>query len=140
MDAAVPYRPPVREMAVRFLPWQHRRCVGARRPSVFRPYTWALWLKRLTSKALGRDARRPPPQPADGVVRSAQIEPLTEADVSSAVELAVRVLRVQPGDLGEQFASGITDDLRRMFVARASGKKQTAGDGNRTRMTSLKGV
>ena len=51
-----------------------------------------------------------------------QIEPLTEADVASAVELAVRVLRVKPGDLGEQFASDITDDLRQMFVAKANGQ------------------
>jgi len=71
---------------------------------------------------LGRDAHRPPPQPADGMVRSVQIEPLTEADVSSAVQFAVRVLRVKPGDLGEQFASDMTDDLRQMFVAKASGQ------------------
>jgi ribosomal protein S18 acetylase RimI-like enzyme len=51
-----------------------------------------------------------------------QIEPLTEADVASAVELAVRVLRVKPGDRGEQFASDITDELRQMFVAKASGQ------------------
>jgi ribosomal protein S18 acetylase RimI-like enzyme len=56
------------------------------------------------------------------MVRSMHIEPLTQADVSSAVELAVRVLRVKPGDLGEQFASDITDDLRHMFVAKASGQ------------------
>jgi ribosomal protein S18 acetylase RimI-like enzyme len=71
---------------------------------------------------LAHDARRLPPQPTDGMVRSVQIEPLTEADVSSAVEFAVRVLRVKPGDLGEQFASDITDDLRQMFVAKASGQ------------------
>jgi len=81
-----------------------------------------VWLKRLISKVLGRDARRPPPQPTDGMVRSVQIELLTEADVSSAVEFAVRVLRVKPGDLGEQFASDIADDLRQMFVAKASGQ------------------
>ena len=56
---------------------------------------------------------------SEAVVR---IEPLTEADVASAVELAVRVLRVKPGDLGEQFASDITDDLRQMFVAKANGQ------------------
>jgi hypothetical protein len=56
------------------------------------------------------------------MVRSVQIEPLTEADVSSAVEFAVRVLRVKPGDLGEQFASDVTDDLRQMFVAKAGGQ------------------
>jgi aminoglycoside 6'-N-acetyltransferase I len=71
---------------------------------------------------LGHDARRPLPQPTDGMVRSVQIKPLTQADVSSAVEFAVRVLRVKPGDLGEQFASDITDDLRHMFVAKASGQ------------------
>src|ERR1700749_4952365 len=113
---------PVREMVVRFLPWQHRRCAGARRPPVFRPCTCALWLKRLISKVLGRDARRLPPQPADGLVCSVQIEPLTEADVSSAVGFAVRVLRVKPGDLGEQFALDMTDDLCQMFVAKASGQ------------------
>jgi aminoglycoside 6'-N-acetyltransferase I len=109
-------------MVVRFLPWQHRRCAGARRPPVFRPCTCAVWLKRLISKVLGRDARRLPPQPADGMVRSVQIEPLTEADVSSAVQFAVRVLRVKPGDLGEQFASDITDDRRQTFVAKANGQ------------------
>jgi len=92
------------------------------RSSVFRPYTCALWLKRLIGKVLGHDARRLPPQPADGMVRSVQIEPLTAPDVSSAVEFAVRVLRVKPGDLGEQFASDIADDLRQMFVAKASGQ------------------
>jgi ribosomal protein S18 acetylase RimI-like enzyme len=71
---------------------------------------------------LGHDARRPPPQSTDGMVRSVQIEPLTQADVSSAVEFAVRVLRVKRGDLSEQFASDITDDLRQMFVAKASGQ------------------
>jgi hypothetical protein len=67
----------------------------------------ALWLKRLISQVLGRDARRRPPTLADGMVRSVQIEPLTNADVASAVELAVRVLRVKPGDRGEQFTSDI---------------------------------
>ena len=43
-------------------------------------------------------------------------------DVASAVELATRVLRVKPGDLGEQFASDITDDSRQMFVAKANGR------------------
>jgi ribosomal protein S18 acetylase RimI-like enzyme len=51
-----------------------------------------------------------------------RIEPLTKADVASAVELAVRVLRVKPGDRGEQFASDITDELRQMFVAKANGQ------------------
>jgi hypothetical protein len=51
-----------------------------------------------------------------------RIEPLTKADVTSAVKLAVRVLRVKPGDLGEQFASDITDDLRQTFIAKANGQ------------------
>jgi aminoglycoside 6'-N-acetyltransferase I len=53
---------------------------------------------------------------------AAQIEPLTKADVDSAAELAVRVLRVKPGDRGEQFASDISNDLRQMFVAKADGQ------------------
>jgi hypothetical protein len=40
-------------------------------------------------------------------------------DVASAVQLATRVLRVKPGDRGEQFASDITADSRQMFVANA---------------------
>lgn len=51
-----------------------------------------------------------------------RIEPLSVADVPSAVELAARVLRVRPGDRGEQFASDITDDSRQMFVAKANGQ------------------
>jgi len=43
-------------------------------------------------------------------------------DVASAVELVTRVLRVNPGDRGEQFASDITADLRQMFVAKANGQ------------------
>ena len=49
-----------------------------------------------------------------------RIEPLGMGDVASAVELVRRVLRVNPGDLGEQFASDITDDSRQMFVAKAN--------------------
>ena len=61
--------------------------------------------------------------PADGVPEGAvRIGPLTKADVASAVELAVRVLRVKPGDRGEQFASDITGDRRQMFVAKANGQ------------------
>jgi ribosomal protein S18 acetylase RimI-like enzyme len=56
------------------------------------------------------------------MARAVQVEPLTTVDVASAVELAVRVLRVKPGDRGEQFASDITDDLRQMCVARANGR------------------
>ena len=51
-----------------------------------------------------------------------RIEPLTEADVAPAVELAVRVLRVKPGDRGDQFASDIADELRQAFVAKANGQ------------------
>jgi ribosomal protein S18 acetylase RimI-like enzyme len=60
---------------------------------------------------------------ADGVFEvTARIEPLAEADVPSAVELAVRVLRVKPGDRGEQFAADITGERRKMFVAKANGQ------------------
>lgn len=41
--------------------------------------------------------------------------------MSTAAELATRVLRVKPGDRGEQFASDITDDSRPVFVAKANG-------------------
>jgi len=51
-----------------------------------------------------------------------QIEPLTEADVASAVGLAVRVLGVKPGDRGEQFAADVTGERRQMFVAKANGQ------------------
>jgi GNAT superfamily N-acetyltransferase len=51
-----------------------------------------------------------------------RIEPLTNADVASAVKLAVRVLRVKPGDRAEQFAADIAGRCRQMFVAKANGK------------------
>ena len=51
-----------------------------------------------------------------------RIEPLANADVAAAVELAVRILRVKPGDRGEQFAADITGQCRQMFVARANGQ------------------
>ena len=51
-----------------------------------------------------------------------RIEPLTAADVAAAVELAVRVLRVKPGDRGEQFAADIAGEQRQMFVAKATGR------------------
>jgi aminoglycoside 6'-N-acetyltransferase I len=51
-----------------------------------------------------------------------QIESLTMADVASAVELAVRVLRVDPRARGREFASDITDDAAQMFVAKTSGQ------------------
>jgi ribosomal protein S18 acetylase RimI-like enzyme len=51
-----------------------------------------------------------------------RIEPLVKADVAAAVELAVRVLGVKPGDRGEQFAADITGERRQMFVAKAGGQ------------------
>lgn len=51
-----------------------------------------------------------------------RIEPLGIADVAPAVELVSRVLRVKPGDRGEQFASDITDDWCQTFVAKAHGQ------------------
>ncbi|HTT50083.1 MAG TPA: GNAT family N-acetyltransferase [Streptosporangiaceae bacterium] len=51
-----------------------------------------------------------------------RIESLTKADVASAVELAVRVLQVKPGDRGEQFTADITGERRQMFVAKANGQ------------------
>jgi aminoglycoside 6'-N-acetyltransferase I len=54
------------------------------------------------------------------MLHAVRIEPLTEADVAPAVELAVRVLRVKAGDRGEQFAADIADELRQMFVAKAN--------------------
>jgi aminoglycoside 6'-N-acetyltransferase I len=72
----------------------------------------------------GRDVVRPTPAdaPANGMPQAVRIEPLTRADVASAVELAVRALRVKPGDRGEQFASDITDELRQAFAAKANGQ------------------
>ena len=61
---------------------------------------------------------------SEAVVR---IEPLTNADVAAAVELAVRVLGVKPGDRGEQFAADITGQCRRMFVAKANGQMVAYG-------------
>jgi ribosomal protein S18 acetylase RimI-like enzyme len=71
-----------------------------------------------------RDVVRPMPAdaPAIGMPQAVRIEPLAQQDVASAVALAVRVLRVKPGDLGEQFAADITDELRQMFVAKANGR------------------
>jgi ribosomal protein S18 acetylase RimI-like enzyme len=63
-----------------------------------------------------------------------QIEPVTRADVASAVELAARVLRVRPGDRGGQFTSDITDEFRQMFVAKASG--QVVGYGRVLRLAA----
>jgi aminoglycoside 6'-N-acetyltransferase I len=86
-------------------------------------------------RALRRDRDVVRPMPADApaigmpravriepLAQAVRIEPLPQADVASAVALAVRVLRVKPGDLGEQFASDITDELRQMFVAKADGR------------------
>ncbi len=82
----------------------------------------------------GRDVARPTPAPADGVPQAVRIEPLTEADVASAVALAVRVLRVKPGDRGQQFASDITNELRQVFVAKANG--QVVGYGRVIELTA----
>jgi ribosomal protein S18 acetylase RimI-like enzyme len=51
-----------------------------------------------------------------------RIEPLAKADVASAVELAVRVLRVKAGDRGEQFAADIAGNRRQTFVAKTNGQ------------------
>lgn len=71
-----------------------------------------------------RDVVRPAPADtaASRMPQAVRIEPLTHVDVASAVELAVRVLRVKPGDLGEQFAADITAGPRQMFVAKVNGQ------------------
>lgn len=51
-----------------------------------------------------------------------RIEPLTTAQVAAAVQLAVGVLEVRPGDRAEQFAADISGDRRQMFLAHASGQ------------------
>jgi ribosomal protein S18 acetylase RimI-like enzyme len=85
-------------------------------------------LKSLIAQAMGHHTHSRLPEQADGVVEdAARIEPLTKTDVASAVQLAVRVLRVRPGDRGEQFASDITDDRRQMFVAKANGQMVAYG-------------
>jgi aminoglycoside 6'-N-acetyltransferase I len=84
---------------------------------------WAVWLKGVIAQAMDAMTRRRPPKLAGGTPEGAvRIEPLRMGDVASAVELATRVLRVKPGDRGEQFASDITDDARQMFVAKAGGQ------------------
>jgi ribosomal protein S18 acetylase RimI-like enzyme len=83
----------------------------------------AVGLTSLLAQAMGHVARPRLPEPADSVPEAAvRIESLTKADVVSAVELAVRVLHVKPGDRGEQFAADIADDRRQMFVAKANGR------------------
>lgn len=80
-------------------------------------------LKSLIAQAVGHDVRSRLSDPADGVVEDVvRIEPLTRTDVAPAVQLAVRVLRVRPGNRGEQFASDITDHRSQMFVAKANGQ------------------
>ena len=76
------------------------------------------------ARGRGDDVPRPTPAdaPADGMPQVVRIEALRQADVASAVALAVRALRVKPGDRGQQFASDITDELRQMFVAKANGQ------------------
>jgi hypothetical protein len=69
------------------------------------------------------DARPRSAKPADGLSKAAvRIESLTAADVASVVELAARVLRVKPGDRGEQFAADIAGEWRQMFVAKTNGR------------------
>jgi GNAT superfamily N-acetyltransferase len=71
----------------------------------------------------GHDAHSRLPKPGAGVpAPGARIEPLTTADIASAVDLAVHVLRVKPGDRGEQSAADITGKRRQMFVAKADGR------------------
>lgn len=65
---------------------------------------------------------RPAAAPDDGMPQAVRIEALTQADVASAVALAVRVLRVKPGDRAQQFAADITDGPRQMFVAKVNGQ------------------
>ncbi len=82
-----------------------------------------MWLKGVIAQAMDTMARRRPSKLAGGMPEGAvRIESLRMGDVASAVELVARVLRVDPGDRGEQFASDITDDLRQMFVAKANGQ------------------
>jgi len=82
-----------------------------------------VWVKGVIARAMDTMARRGPPKLAGGPPQGAvRIEPLSMADVPSAVEFAARVLRVRPGDRGEQFASDTTDDSRQMFVAKANGQ------------------
>ena len=76
-------------------------------------------LKGTTVRVLDAMRRRRPPAPPGGAVG---IEPLGMGDVRSAVELLTGVLRVDPGDRGEQFASDITGESRQMFVAKVSGQ------------------
>ena len=82
-----------------------------------------MWLKGVIAQAMDTMTRRQPPKLAVGTPQGlVRIESLRIGDVASAVELVTRVLRVNPGDRGEQFASDITADLRQMFVAKANGQ------------------
>jgi len=83
---------------------------------------WAVWLKGRIAQARDALVRRPSKLAGGTPEGPVRIEPLGMGDVASAVELVRRVLRVNPGDLGEQFASDITDDSRQMFVAKANGQ------------------
>ena len=72
---------------------------------------------------MNRTGAAPGSWEANGVSKAdVRIEPLTNAAVAAAVELAVRILRVKPGDRGEQFAADITGQCRQMFVAKADGQ------------------
>jgi ribosomal protein S18 acetylase RimI-like enzyme len=82
---------------------------------------WPVWPKDGIVRAMARQQRAL--KQADGTLEGpARIEALRRGDVASAVELVTRVLRVDPGDRGEQFAADITDDLRQMFAAKANGE------------------
>ena len=81
-----------------------------------------MWLKGRIAQARDALVRRPSKLAGGTPEGPVRIEPLGMGDVASAVELVRRVLRVNPGDLGEQFASDITDDSRQMFVAKANGQ------------------
>jgi hypothetical protein len=70
-------------------------------------------LRSLFAQAMGHHAHPRLSELTGGVVENAvRIEPLTKTDIAAAVQLAVRVLRVRPGDRGEQLAADLTDDRR----------------------------
>jgi len=68
---------------------------------------------------------------ASRMPQAVRIEPLTQVDVASAVELAVRALRVKPGDRGEQFASDITGNSGWLLPQRRAGGPGVARPGYR---------
>ena len=97
------------------------QCRSACRLTTGLVHTLGSVLKGVIARAIDTMARRP--KSAGGTPQGpVRIESLSRQDVGSAVELVTRVLRVNPGDRGEQFASDITDDSRQMFVAKANGQ------------------